>query len=295
VQVDGGAGVRKGTAITPIAGTGTHLPAEAGERQQHHTVTAIQGDRIIFTHGLRQSYREGDRLISSFPMVAVTSRERSDIEVTGFVFDGNRRGNLLYFAWPRHPSLILRGDGLLVHGNHFFQSPNDCISTSGARDVVIAGNSFRDIGGAAIHLSGIEDLLITANEIAGTGSRSDLSGHTEGAITYSTHVYDAHLTENTIIDADHLAIGTMNLVFNKGLVIENNFICQSRRFFKAALRMPSMLEEPGNITLRNNEILLSGPGLVLVSEGLEVTGIEISGNRLIDTGFWVGTDPEPGL
>jgi len=275
-------GYRVGMYITPVRGSGDGHGQADGEQNTLHEITDIDGDRLTFTNGLRQSYETGDQVITAFSMVLNTSAAHSGIVITGLVFDGNLTANQVYFTWKDHVSLILRGSGNTVQGNTFTGCHNDCLRAATLSDTLITGNTFRDAGGSAVHLSGAVDIEFIDNHIENVGLYASESQHTEAAFTYSTQSFDILVRNNTFMDLPRYAVGNMNQATNAGLTIEENLICNSGGFFAVILRSPRTHLSDAGVIVRDNIAINAGNSKMLASESLLLEDLEITGNRIVN-------------
>lgn len=264
-------------SITPVKGGGG---VEDGESVIWHVVRTMAGNSLTFTNGLTQSYPAGSVVTVKFDQLYIPNLS-TNVQIEGFVFDGNRTKNGFYLSWTDNKAI--RGyTGMRVIGNTFRDLPGNGITVYG-NDVVIDDNEFHNLNGPIAHLSGnrIADgttINISNNRVTRTNEEAQRMTHSEGVITISAWNDAVRVVNNTVIDAPVPFIARFHADM-KDWKITDNVVYGTKGIFLTTVWPGAPLED---VTWERNTFFNVGESWLFVQEGAElVEGWDFRDNRII--------------
>ena len=257
------------------------------------TITAITGNAITVHSPFNGNWHQGDTIAKTFRFInsvssAVPGSKNGGTTIKNIKFDGNARNNQLNFSWRFNGTISLYGgkDSTIINCE-FFDIPNDCIIGHGFN---VINCSFDGLNASVVHMS-VHDNTKSINAGASfigndvydvNRKRSEVNGHSEGAITFSWGGGNLLVRNNrfTTLNGEDGVMGkfysdTVNT--DENLVFEDNEAIGFRRIILLAEIGTTVLN---NVTIRNNTFIDCGNTYV---PQLRSTTIDFSGNTYINT------------
>lgn len=269
-----------GMRITPASGE-TSLDGEILFGPKHSILSVVE-NTIYFTDGLVKSYGVGDPVLVVFD--TLRGWEVDDFSVQDLAFDGNARGNTLYYSWGAGADLLLRGSNLEIRGNTFTDIWTIGLNLSNVSNVVVEDNQFLGGSGVGTHLSSVTSARFAGNDFVDLGHEAEKLHHSEAAMTWSLNNEDVTVVRSCF--ADNVIPGMWaDLVRNRGIVARGN-LSNGTLLELSLTGFPQGYWIPTGSVLMEDNVVVDGEGVVLSVGGVIplVEDIEIRDNTIQNGG-----------
>jgi hypothetical protein len=162
----------------------------------YRVVAGIHEGYITIDNPFKGEFKKGDMIMKSFFLIEgmhshVDNGTNKNILIENLTFDGNARENQVSAAWHVNGTILIHGGkDSVIRNNVFTDIPNECIVGHG---VNVINNTFEGLNGSAFHTS-VHDKTLSLNGYSVFKENTvfdinriekGLSGHSEGAITFS--------------------------------------------------------------------------------------------------------------
>jgi len=159
-------------------------------------IIEINGNTIKIKSTFNGSYNTGDTVFKTFQLIKgmfshIEGGSNPSTIIEGINFDGNARENSINYGWLINGTILLHGGKTSeIRNNIFTDIPNETIIGHGVK---VHHNEFTGLNGSAFHTS-VHDNTKSINGLASFTSntvinvnriKKGLSGHSEGAVTFS--------------------------------------------------------------------------------------------------------------
>ncbi len=224
----------------------------SNERQK---IIDIRHDSLILSRRLFLPYSgeidewpQGSAVFTVTPMLVASGSD--SVSILNTHFDGNEKGNNFSYDWRLNDCLSLGGStGNKVEGCYFKNVPGECIVISTGSQILNCQSD--SLYGSFVHISNVfgEDEMIIKNcEMSNSCLAGvELSGHNEGAITFSRGVINLTIDSCTFINGNEGVLGLM-LKDDKNVVLKNSIASN----FKSIIETGTMTGDVVGINLKNN-------------------------------------------
>ena len=248
---------------------------KSGEDNQHRII-AITGSTLHLNRDLRGEYDAGAEVVTAFRMIDMAARSI----IAGLRLDGNRSRHDAFFSWARHQG-VETGADTIIRDAELVRMPNDAVLLR-RRNVTLFNNYLHDLGGSAIHASVITGADIIDNVIESTNHEAFLSGHSEGAVTFSQQVHDLRFRRNQLERSSTAFFGELNCTANDQISITNNRAFEAASGFVLA-ELTRCEEDVFDIEIRDNLVVDTNESSLFGRRARagnpQLTGVRIEGNR----------------
>lgn len=237
-------------------------------------IVSISGNTINLSSSFYDDYTTDENaivfktfaLIHGLPSHIPNGSNPSTI-IENIFFDGNARNNKINYGWVINMAIGLHGGkDSIIRNNHFVDMPNETIVGHG---VVVDNNIFDGLNGSAFHTSvhdntkQINGLASFINNTVTNVNRIDkyLSGHSEGAITFSWGGGNLNI-ENNYFSSETGNYGVMGIFAGQPQNTDENLIVTSNEAynFEWIIKILSPDSSPSkNILITDN--LFSNAGI----------------------------------
>ena len=246
------------TSVNSGLSTKDNSLAFNNERQK---IIAIQGDSLILSRGIflpssgvLEQWPQGSAVFTVTPLLVASGSDSVSIYNTHF--DGNVKGNNFSYDWRLNDCLSLGGStGNLVDGCSFVNVPGECILVSTGSQIINCKSD--SLYGSFVHVSNVvgeDEVLIKNCEMSNSCLAGvELSGHNEGAITFSRGVINLTIDSCRFLGGAEGVMGLM-LKDDWNVTMKN---CQASNF-KSILQTGTMTGDVVGIELRNNTFVDCG-------------------------------------
>jgi hypothetical protein len=222
-------------------------------------------------------------VLSSHEVLVSTA---TDVSIYNISVDGNLANNTTLERWENHVEIDLFGDRSIVENCYVYNAQSEGLLLGGD-GTTARGNVISNTNGNGIHLGACNGITIDGNWLYNTNILGAAPGHADGAISISTDVVGATITNN-YLDGNSNSIaflGGINQTTSDLRVVDNYGKDTTTYAIEASTAFATVTSTflVANNTFDNCvkvEINDTGSG-----SGIELNNINITGNIFRDTLF----------
>lgn len=234
-----------GQWIKPLTG---HAFNQNDRDNTVHNIKQISGDTMFFDEHWKRDMPMGVKIIRHGHIVRIDLDDARDIRFENIIFDGNVQGNAHTHDWRINPTINMRGD-IVIENCTFINTPSENIFQCGG---VVRNCEYYNLYGSFIHWSCRNGHQLSSLVEGNQGSKSniatdDISGHSEGVLTFSANSYNITVRNNHFSDGAEPVMGHQGLDDYSISVTDNYFENFSRKIASISANHPDSLDMSNNV------------------------------------------------
>lgn len=259
--------------------------------KSNRKITAISGNDITVSTSFNPQNNVGTGVaitgtVTVFSSLEVIVSNATDIKVYDITINGNLANNTTFERWENHVEIDLTGMRSKIENCYIYNAQSEGIELGGDGSTA-RGNIISSTNGNGIHLTAANGVTVDGNWLYNTNILGLAPGHADGAITISTDVVGAVISNN-YLDGNNNSlafVGGINETTGDMKIVDNHakdtvtYAVEAQTAFATAtstfLIANNTFDNCVSMTIDD-----TGAG-----SGVEINNVNITGNIFKDTLF----------